>query len=202
MSVVFFKPKAIDMKVVKQEPKHKIFERAIERFIQSHIGITEWGRDDIKKLIYLDIKYIEAIHRSDRNDDEIGFLKKSPMEQFSIMDAVVNIIGLLKPMELLEIFPVDKTYDGDKYQTKDYYYTMEALSKLNQDEPIGKEAFALLWDYQNQTITLFMVQLISVMNVVGMYQGLPDALDVILNNAGKTEESRKDKFTIIHGGLS
>lgn len=201
MSIIQFKPKQEVRKILDQEPKYKPYERAIQRFIDTHAGLMEWSRDDIKKLIYLEVKYIEAVNRTSKDNTQISFYKKTPMERFNLLDAVVNLIGLLKPVELVEMFPVTKYYDGEAIQMKDYYFTMAAINKLDQDKPIGKEAFALLWDYQNRTLTYFMLETMSAMNLAGMYQGKQDMTDFIFNTLidkdEKKDTSQKERFTVI-----
>lgn len=192
MSVLKFKPKKIVIPTV-EEPKYKIYERAISRYAANHSLTESHSTDDIKKLIYLEVKYIEAINRSSKDDAGISFYKHSPRERFDILDAVVNMIGLLKPMELVEIFPIDKYYDGEAIQIKDYYFTMEALNKLDPGKPIGREAFALLWDYQNWALTFFTLELMSTMNLVGMYQGEPDMTDFIFNTLFDDTEKEETK---------
>ena len=36
-------------------------------------------------------------------------------------------LGRTTPRALMQIFPVDKVYSGDKYDCKDYFFTMETL---------------------------------------------------------------------------
>ncbi|MCO7128427.1 hypothetical protein NIE88_22145, partial [Sporolactobacillus shoreicorticis] len=60
------------------------------------------------------------------------------------------------PREFMQVFPIDKTYDGEKYETKDYFYTMNYLKSLDMDKPIGRENLSdFLWDYMNRTMWLF-----------------------------------------------
>ena len=179
MGVLKFKPKKNVKSVLRPEAKYELYGRAITRFTINHANSI--GKDEMKMLIYLYVKYIGAVDRADTNDREISFYKNTPMERFQYLDTIVNMIGLLRPMELLQLFPVTKIYDGDKYQVKDYYYTMEALNKLDQDKPIGKEAFALLWDYTNWDISEFMVLMMGTMNMAGMYQGKQDMTDFIFD---------------------
>lgn len=201
MSIILFKPKTNDIKVIKPEPKYKVYERAIKRFADTHRGMTEWAHDDIKKMIFIEVNYMYAIHRTDKNENDISYYHMGIMERFEYLESIVGLIGLLKPMELQELFPVDKIYDGDKYQSKDYYYTMEALRKLDPEQPIGREAFALLWDYQNWSLSFFLVELISVMNTVAQYQGKPDFFDYLFNKDSNVENNPVSRFMILPGGL-
>lgn len=201
MSIILFKPLTDDIRLVKPEPKYKVYERAIQRFAEGHKGISELDHNDIKKLVLLEVKYIYAIHRSDVNKDDVAYYRMNPMDRFSCLDAIVNLIGLLKPMELSELFPICKIYDGDRYKTKDYYYTMEALNKLDPEQPIGQETFALLWDYQNWSVNFFMVELVSAMNIVGQYHGKQDFFDNLFTDNRKAEVRSVNRFMILPGGL-
>jgi hypothetical protein len=179
MIIINFKPKMDVKAVLEQESKYKLYERAITRFVINHGA--DMNKESMKKLIFLYVKYIGAIQRTDSDDREISFYQKTPMERFQYLDTFVKMIGLLMPVELLQLFPVTKIYDGDKYQMKDYFYTMECISKLDPEQRIGREAFALLWDYTNWDISMFMVSMMSTMNMVGMYQGKLDMTDFIFN---------------------
>lgn len=188
---------------MRKGPKYKMYERAIDRLKNRHSSreVLE-NRDDLKKLIFLELKYIEAICRSGKNDRNIAFNKKTPIKKFSFLDSVANSIGLLKPLELVEMFLVSKIYDGDKSQMKDYYSTMEVINGLNQDQPIGKKVFSLLWDYMNWTLRFFMVEIVSAVNQAEIYQEFPDAFDVIFGGEDKESQQPKAKFSVIMGGLS
>lgn len=201
MNIILFRPQTNDIRLIKPEPKYKVYERAIKRFADTHKGITEWAHDDIKKMIFLEVNYIYAIHRMDKNENDISYYHMGIMERYEYLESIVGLIGLLKPMELQELFPVKKIYDGDKYQTKDYNYTMEALRKLDPDQPIGREAFALLWDYQNWRLSFFLVELVSVMNIVGQYHGKPNFFDYLFKSTGQNADKPVSKFMILPGGL-
>ena len=53
--------------------------------------------------------------------------------------------------EFMEIYPIDKRYDGDRWGTRDYYSTMEFLSDIDLDSQIGgeKQVMDLFWEYDN-----------------------------------------------------
>lgn len=182
MNIVSFKEKQGRKNIksmVEKEPSYRIYARAIDRFAVTHKGIKKMSKDDFKKLLYLQIKYIEAVNREKSQRNDVAFYKKTPMERFKLLDAIVKMIGMLKPAELLEMFPVDKHYKGHKRQFKDYFYTMNEINKLDPDEPIGEKAFELLWDYQNWTLTFFMLETMSAMNLARMYEGKADMIDML-----------------------
>jgi hypothetical protein len=55
----------------------------------------------------------------------------------------------LTPREFMNIFPIDKTYDGERFECKDYFYTIKIVRALDQDAPIGDKLDDLLWEYMN-----------------------------------------------------
>ena len=62
-------------------------------------------------------------------------------------------MGYIKLENLVITFPVKKEFDGDKWECKDYFYTMDVLSKMDWDKPIGRDNIVdLLWDYQNDDL--------------------------------------------------
>ena len=81
--------------------------------------------------------------------------KTEPSVKFGLFELVNASISLLTPRELMQIFPPTKIYDGHKWQTKDYYSTIEAVSKWGIDKPIGTNVLNFLWDYVCRTMTSY-----------------------------------------------
>ena len=79
---------------------------------------------------------------------------------------------MLTPKQLQQMFPISKEYDGDKYDMKDYYYTLHALEKAGMDKPIGTEMEAahLLWDYQNTEISFFLMAYMGCIEDMYIYE--------------------------------
>ena len=82
--------------MVEKEPSYRIYARAIDRFAVTHKGIKKMSKDDFKKLLYLQIKYIEAVNREKSQRNDVAFYNKPPMERFKLLDAIVQMIGMLK----------------------------------------------------------------------------------------------------------
>lgn len=93
-------------------------------------------------------------------------MSRAEMESFLVFDAVlIHMVGELTPAELMNIFPIEKTYDWKKYGMKDYFTTiMEALQAYDLNEPIKtkKKADSLLWDYMNDTVMDYRVNRLSI----------------------------------------
>ena len=70
-------------------------------------------------------------------------------------------VGKLTPRQLMQMFPVAKTYDGDRFGEKDYYYTLAALEKHGLDRRIGRTSKAIhhvLWDFVNHSVSALVIE--------------------------------------------
>lgn len=70
-----------------------------------------------------------------------------------MIDSIFGVLGCLTLQNFVNTFPIDKTYDGAKWEEKDYFYTMEVLKDMDWDKPIGRDKLSeLLWDYENEEL--------------------------------------------------
>lgn len=82
-------------------------------------------------------------------------------------DAIFTVCGCLTLRNFVITFPIDKTYDGDKWECKDYFYTMDVLSKMDWDKPIGRDELSeLLWDYENADLRHAYVEFTTAMSAI------------------------------------
>ena len=64
-------------------------------------------------------------------------------------------------------FPIDKDYDGAKWECKDYFYTMDVLKKMDWDKPIGRDKLSeLLWDYENEELRHAYIEFTTAMSAI------------------------------------
>ena len=109
---------------------------------------------------------------------------------------LIDAISVLTPRELTQIFPITKRYDGARWQEKDYFYTMDKLSRINMDRPIREqvEVFDLLLDYINRDIELFMIEVIYAMNNKRQIDGRPSfTVSKTSENGGRAIEHSIEK---------
>ncbi len=85
-----------------------------------------------------------------------------PEVLFNLFELVRQYIAILTPIELMQIFPVDKKYDGARWGCKDYFYTMDMLREHGLNTPIGDRIDDILWDYTNTQMRIFTVRLTTV----------------------------------------
>ncbi len=80
-------------------------------------------------------------------------------------------ISGLTPNEFMTVFPIEKRYDGDRYEVKDYFSTMKELREIGMDTVIGGHVDSLLFDYQNPHVRKFNVFKFNVVDPFRAYQG-------------------------------
>ena len=70
---------------------------------------------------------------------------------YNVSELYKSLVAELTYKEFMEIYPIDKRYDGAKTETRDYYSTMEFLSDIDLDSQIGnkEQVMDLFWDYSN-----------------------------------------------------
>ncbi len=107
---------------------------------------------DIKKAIYYGIKYLSKFQPT--KEDTYEKLITIFME-FEYVKALVSVINF---EDFINLFPIEKDYDGKKYECKDYFSTMEYLEDKNRLEFIGDNTDLLFWNYFNNDIMCFGVR--------------------------------------------
>lgn len=136
-----------------------------------HKKLDDWSQDELMKVALCGVKYINYAIDIDSINHRLDNTYQTPFEvkqnAFNMIDALYSIIGRIKLKNLIKIFPIDKTYDGDKWGCKDYFFTMDVLKEKGLDNAVGRdEVFDLMWDYMNKDLrefTLFYMSCMSAM---------------------------------------
>lgn len=142
---------------------------------QSNSGLVNPNNDYIKKAAYYGVKTVITKPQSTNR------LNKAATN-FEFVEVVSLLLSTMIPKEFIEIFPIDKRYDGAKYEMKDYYYTIDYMNTLDPLKPIGGEINKLLWEYQNMDIRLFNVRLLGYLDDMRNLRGQPNVIDELLNS--------------------
>lgn len=167
--------------------KHSLYLEAWIRFADKKLDkllVKENERveeDLLAQYVYLGVKVIQTM-RVDKDTVTREYSKSA----FQIAGSVLCAIGFLTPRKLMQLFPIDKKYDGERYETKDYFYTLEKLKEHGFDVPIGKdeEIITFLWDYENHTIRMFLVQYMKIVGWERQYRGEQDPFIEFLEKEG------------------
>lgn len=99
--------------------------------------------EGIKNLIYWSIRY--SVFFED-------------MEDLKTFITLVNrLMKKISYKEFVQLFPITKDYDGDKWGWKDYFYTMNYIKEHGEDNLI-ENPFEFLMEYENIYTNRFTVK--------------------------------------------
>ena len=97
----------------------------VSSMFQKHKSIDEWSQDELMKVALCGVKYINSAIEIDAINHRLDSTYQTSFEvkqnSFNLIDGLFGIIGRIKLGNLIKIFPIDKTYDGDKWGSKDYF---------------------------------------------------------------------------------
>lgn len=135
------------------------YQNAIYKAMSENKGkeIADYPQEDLMKIALSGIKYINLVREIRRENERVGTDYKQSLEEsqvtFNLIDAIFTVMGYIKLKNLVITFPITKDFDGAKWECKDYFYTMDVLSKMDWDKPVGRDNISdLLWDYQNDDL--------------------------------------------------
>lgn len=178
----------------RHETGNGTYSNALWRFLASRGGASKVHRlqgDDLAKYIYLEVK----AYRKEKWKEINHIKNKSCLEienRYKEIKMVLDAIGRLTPQKLLQLYPVTKEYDGERWDCKDYFYTMDKLKQWPPDKPIGtaQEVARLLWDYQNKDLEIMLLQWMNAVNDLKFYcnvNGPSDQFHELMLKKGRKE---------------
>ena len=147
------------------------YHNTVSSLFEKYKSIDEWSQDELMKVALCGVKYINYAIDIDAINHRLDSTYQTPFEvkqnSFNLIDAIFGIIGRIKLKNLIKIFPIDKTYDGDKWDCKDYFFTMDVLKEKGFDNAVGRDGvFDLMWDYENRDLREFTVFYMSCMSAM------------------------------------
>ncbi len=175
-------------KFIDYKPKKEHYARALNRLAEEidsfacarYSELFQFYPDKARQYLYLNIKFVK--HAFDFNKD---YTAEEIRDWFVLIEGIGNMIGCLTPKEFMQIFPVEKDFDGEKYQCKDYFYTMEYISRLDSNKPIGKDnASEFLFEYQNWDINEYMSAWMGIVNRMHKLHGGRDITEEFFEENG------------------
>lgn len=182
------KLKAIDGIKIEKPDYHSIYRRAFINALKNVVdvcagkGKEEFGDvdlDDRKKIIWLGVKVIGG----DRTENPPYDLL---VNRFRLISHIQALMGTLTPREFQTIFPIDKEYDGEKYEMKDYFYTKKYIAEFGENKVIGEEISEFLWEYQNRTTCEFVIKTLSTMSAIRRAEGQKGLAEEFFEERGVT----------------
>ena len=149
------------------------YHNAIYKAMSENKGkeIADYPQEDLMKIALSGIKYINLVREIRRENERVGTDYKQSLEEsqatFNLIDAIFTVMGYIKLKNIVITFPITKDFDGNKWGCKDYFYTMDVLSKMDWDKPIGRDkVYDLLWDYHNNDLREVCVEFTCAMSAI------------------------------------
>jgi len=133
-------------------------------------------QEDLCKVVYAAVKRICALDDIFRECKRLGVDSASTYEKtkeyFEFIDTAFTVMGYMTLKNFITTFPITKTYDGEKWSCKDYYYTVDVVNNMDMEAPIGRDRISeLLWDYQNELLFQVYGQWMRTVDSMRRYQG-------------------------------
>lgn len=157
--------------------KDTIYQRIfIDLLRENSEETTELDRDTLKKLVYFGAKFINTL-KDVKSQDDIS-------KKMGLILYIRGLIAKMTPTELMNVYPIIKKYDGEKYCIKDYFYTKAEMDKLKQDEPIGELVDNVLYDYNNNDVRRFLMAQLSTTSDIRKMNGQKDITEEFCEENG------------------
>lgn len=178
---------------------HDLYKKGFYRALES----TEVDdRVSLKKIVFYGVNTVITEPRKEYITQE------DCNEQLKLLNIIKDLIGCLTPIELMQVFPVEKKYNGKKFEMKDYYSTMEIIHQLDQNVSLLHQVDMndFLWDYQNFIISRFVLKMINAVDDHRRLQGEESMVVEFLKERGIhpvklcTDETTGKTFVLDHNG--
>lgn len=152
---------------------HTAYINACMRSIKNHYeALGNKDKEAITRVVFYGIKTM--IQKTEASDHE------EALSDFEMIGALKQFIGELTPNEFMNMFPISKVYDGDRYEIKDYFYTRDYINKMDKEAPIGDKALELLMEYTNDDIDKFNLRSVMTLSALRRYDGHLDLMEEFL----------------------
>lgn len=152
-------------------------------------SICDLPQDELAKIGLAGIKYICSMREVTRENMKLGIDEGRTLEEeqvrFTVIDSIFAVLGCLTLRNFVTTFPIEKYYKGDKWEEKDYFYTMEVLSAMDWNEQIGRDELSeLLWDYYNEDLRHAYMEYTSAMSAMYKAQTGKGIMEKFLEDCG------------------
>ena len=129
---------------------------------------------NIYKCIWSGIKYFARFNYNITDYSEL-------VKAFMGYEYIKELIKLITFEQFVKLFPIEKSFDGYKWECKDYWSTMDYLNKHNLKDFIGENVDDLLNNYYNSDIINFCVIQMLVYDRIARMQGKLGLMEQFLN---------------------
>lgn len=160
---------------------HALYSEAymncLERAIDANKLIPDINTNERKKMVYYGIKMLNAQKKDASNYEYL-------MNMLNQSDFIKAVISTLTPDEFENIFPIEKTYDGERFGIKDYFFVKKSLDIIGREIEIGHNVEKLMWDYVNHDVREFNVNNLSILSDIRRHQGHKGIMEEFMESKG------------------
>ena len=153
-----------------------LYADAIVRTLERLKAAPEDKQENLRAIFY-GVKLIGVT-------DNRNLSAEGAYSRFWLIESIKASIGKLTPQELMQMFPVKKVYDGERWEVKDYFFTMDVLRQHGLDKPLGEAVNEILWDYMNRSIMDFVVASLAVMDELRRHNGEKNMFQEFMDEQG------------------
>lgn len=90
------------------------------------------------------------------------FDTKTTLDDFLLMykdiQTIINIMEVIPLKDIINAFPIIKEYEGERFESKDYFSTMDYLKNIDVENPLGEEIYNFFFNYYNNDIMNFSIR--------------------------------------------
>jgi len=131
-------------------------------FIKESMRIQTTSTEDTKaceeisaRIALSGVKWINSIPQDEMKNNYDTYIK--------VVRSILTSMLLLQPKKIAELFIPDKTYDGEKYGVKDYFFAKKEIIKMQRNGFRYKEERLVdyLTNLNNDELCLFVVNYMS-----------------------------------------
>lgn len=182
---------------IKSLNKFTTYLRAYIRVLKKYPDALEnRERFAISKIVFYGIKCFLMSPKPTNYEESLS--------DFEMASALKQMVSELTPNEFINIFPISKEYDGDRYEIKDYFYTRDYIEKMDKGAPIGDKALEFLVEYTNEDIHRFSVRAAMCVSDIRKYEGHLDLMEEFMAADGYDtpntfKNSKGDPMYVRHG---
>ena len=140
-----------------------LYADAIVRTLERLKAAPEDKQENLRAIFY-GVKLIGVT-------DNRNLSAEGAYSRFWLIESIKASIGKLTPQELMQMFPVRKVYDGERWEVNDYFFTMDVLRQHGLDKPLGGDVDDILWDYMNRDIGQFVIASLGAIDELRRHSG-------------------------------
>lgn len=174
-----------------KERKHELWLKTFFRLLPN----TEDGRESLVKAVCAGVRCF-SLHDHGRSVGEYLLAGTSHEDDayqateiaFSVHGLVLAMLAELSPAKIVELFPQQKLFDGEKYGCKDWYSSVAAVEKYGGNCPFGgdtEKAQHFLLEINDRLLINYVVSGIMLVDDLRRFQGEKSVLEEFFEQEGK-----------------